>query len=350
MFIAINVGWGLPHQFLIAGLNPAIPLAQDARLEELCKAEDTFAQKQVQLAQKAAQASQQAAELAATDARKQADMALLQARYGLGLAQAKVGTESIDGLLVLTSQTKAEDLAMIIEDLSIMSRILDKKIDRTQPSRIALLGEYAGFDKLFRGSYSTTQTQAMYVQGYAALFFMNVDFPLSPPPQVQIEKVKEGADQVWEQTKWEMTASNKDLPLEYMHQRDATARQYDKDVVEQLKTNLVKTLKHAANMRNLKADESVILVVAGTRPGVVVAEEGAEPHRYKYVLSDPAKNGEAASSILTIRAKKADIDAYAAAKTDYDQFRQRTAILTSRASLGPEQAEHVWSLSQNLRR
>jgi hypothetical protein len=129
-----------------------------------------------------------------------------------------------------------------------------------------------------------------------------------------------------------------------MHQRDAAARQYDKDVVEQLKTNLVKTLRHAANIRNLKPDEWVILVVVGTRPGVIVAEHGGEPHRYQYLQSDTQP------VMLTIRAKKVDIDAYAADKLDYEQFRQRTAILTSRASLGPEQAENVWSPSQNLRR
>jgi hypothetical protein len=140
---------------------------------------------------------------------------------------------------------------------------------------------------------------------------------------VQVEKVKEGADPVWEQTKRGMMASNKELGLEYMHQRDAAARQYDKDTVEQLKATLIKALKHAANIRNLKADESVILMASGT---------------------------EASSSILTIRAKKADIDAYSTGKMTDDEFRQRTAILTSRASPGPGQPETRFWPSQNLRR
>jgi len=54
--------------------------------------------------------------------------------------------------------------------------------------------------------------------------------------------------------------------------------------------------------------------------------------------------------ILTIRAKKADIDAYSADKIDYDQFRQRSQILTSRASLGPGHVETRSWPSQNLRR
>lgn len=304
-FIAVNVGWGVPHQFPISGLTPTLILVQDAR-----QTEAVLAQKQGQLA--------------AADARKQADMALAQAQYSLALTQARGGTEfTTAGLLVLTSQTKAEDLATIIEDLNIMSRILDNKLGRSQ--RSLRFGQLIELDNLLGRlrSRGATQTQAMYVQGYAALFFMNVDFPLSPPPQVQVQKVKEGADPVWEQTKRGMMASDKELGLEYMHQRDVAARQYDKDTVEQLKATLIKALKHAANIRNLKADESVILMASGT---------------------------EASSLILTIRAKKADMDAYSTGKMTDDEFRQRTAILTSRASPGPGQPETRFWSSQNLRR
>ncbi len=318
-FIAVNVGWGVPHQFPIGGLTPTLILVQDAR-----QTEAVLAQKQAELTEKAAQVSQKVAELAAADAQAQADFAMQEVSYNL--ARLGAGLEGADsltgGLLVLTSQTKAEDLAMIVEDLNIMSRILDNKLGRAQ--RRARFGLLIELDDLLGGSRQpgATQTQAMYVQGYAALFFMNVDFPLSPP-QVQVQKVKEGADPVWEQTKRGMMASDKELGLEYMHQRDAAARQYDKDTVEQLKATLIKALKHAANIRNLKADESVILMASGT---------------------------EASSLILTIRAKKADMDAYSTGKMTDDEFRQRTAILTSRASPGPGQPETRFWSSQNLRR
>lgn len=297
-------------------------VAQESRPEQLRQAEETLVRKQAELAEKIAELSRRSAELAAADAQAQADLALQQVRR-LTLPRARSGTEEV--LVILTAQTEAADLAKITEDLTIMSRILGKKLGRAQPApssvgqnlRIELLGD------LFRRSWraGATQIEAMYAQGHAVLFFINVDFPLSPPPQVQTDKVKEGGDHVWEQTRWEMAASN--IPLEYMHQRDAEARQYDKDVVEQLKTNLVKTLKHAANIRNLKADESIVLVVSGPRPGIVVAEHGDEPYRYQYLLSDDR------SPMLIIRAKKADIDAYSKDELDLDQFHQRVQILTS---------------------
>jgi hypothetical protein len=304
-------------------------VAQESRPEQRRQADETLVRKQAELAEKTAELSRRSAELAAADAQAQAELALKQVR-GLTVPRARSSAEEV--LVVLTAQTEAEELAKITEDLTIMSRILDKKLGRAQPAP-SEAGQYLNikFGNLFRRSWrvGATQIEAMYVQGHAALFFINVDFPLSPPPQVQTEKVKQGGDQVWEQTRWEMAASN--IPLEYMHQRDAEARQYDKELVEQLKTNLIKTLKHAANIRNVKADESIVLAVSGPRPGIVVAEHGDEPHRYQYLLFDDR------SPVLIVRAKKADIDAYSKDELDFEQFHQRVQILTSPPRLGAGQ-------------
>ncbi len=316
-------------QIIIAFIAVNLAIAGSASVEDARQAEAVIAQRQAELAEKTAQRE---AELAAADARAQADdaraqadMALQQVQYSLAPAQARGGDESTTGgLLVLTSQTKAEDLANVTLDLNIMSRILDNKLGRAQ--RRTRFGSLIELDDLLgrSGQPGATQTQAMYVQGYAALFFMNVDFPLSPPPEVQVEKVKEGADRVWEQTKRELFMVQGSWFIdEQGTMNNEQKRQYDKDTVEQLKATLIKALKHAANIRNLKADESVILMASGT---------------------------EASSLILTIRAKKADIDAYSTGKMTDDQFRQRTAILTSRASASPERGQIGSWPSQNLRR
>jgi hypothetical protein len=81
-----------------------------------------------------------------------------------------------------------------------------------------------------------------------------------------------------------------------------------------------------------------------------IAEHGDEQRRFQYILSGPSTKGETSPPILTIQAKKADIDAYSADKIDYDQFRQRTAILTSHASPGRGQPQTGWWTSQSLRR
>lgn len=328
IFIAVNLA--------IAG-SASVPIRDGQAIEDTYQAETVLAQRQAELAVITAQRE---ADLAAADARKQTDMALRQARYSLALPDVRgIAESATGGLLVLTSQLKAEDLAAMVEDLNVMSRILDKKVGRAQDSRIRIFGDYLGLDNLLSGSHrSTAQSQAMYVQGYAAMFFLNVDFPLSPPPEVQVQKVKAGADPVWEQIKREIAPSDKDLGLAYTHQRDAVARQYDKEKVEELKTDLVKALKHAANIRNLKPDEWAILVVAGTEPALVVAEHGDEPHRYQWILS------KTQPPMLTIRAKKTDIDAFAKSQLDYGQFRQRSQILTAQATSGPRGLERTLSI------
>jgi hypothetical protein len=315
-------------------------LAQASAEEELARAAQTLAQKQAELAEKAASAAERAAEaqrsgqLATVQAKVQADLSsLLEARVSRALAQTRGG----DGvLMVLTAEMTPEDLAVITEDLHIMSRICDKNLGRARPTRTRS-GEYVfkQFANILRQQQGGAETQAMYVQSYGALFLMNVDFPLLGPAKVEPAKVEPDIDPVWEQTKRQFLASGGEgLGLQYIHERDLVARQYDSEKVEDLKTKLIKALKHAANIRNLKPDESVILVVAGTQPGVVVAEHGDEPHRYVYLHSG-TETGISSPPALTIRAKKSDIDAYAKGELDFEQFRQQVQVLTSHARLGP---------------
>lgn len=288
-----------------------------------------------QLASKVADLAKKAADLKTQEAKMRAVEALELSRLKLASA---LGRQGSGVLMILTSQMKPEDVAATTEDLNIMSRIFDKKLGSSYagtPRAISLSSaNVSGLSSLLRHRTGSQGTQAIYLHGYAALFLVSVEFPLSPPPQVEAEKVDEGADPVWEQTKLRITASVGDLPVQYMHERDAVTRQYDPEKVEQLKATLIKALKHAANIRNLKPDESVILVIAGTLPAVVVAEHGDEPHRYRYVQYTQR---HAQPATLTIRAKKSDIDAYSADTIDYEQFRQRVQIITAHIDVGGAQ-------------
>ncbi len=100
-------------------------------------------------------------------------------------------------------------------------------------------------------------------------------------------------------------------------------------------------MKHAANIRNLKPDESVILTVigkAGQSAGVTIK---AINTRGEYLILDKDKRttsivkapslsdiGFSSPAVLTIRAKKADIDAFAKGQLSFDQFTQKTLLLS----------------------
>ena len=242
-------------------------------------------------------------------------------------------------LVIPAAEMQGQDLAQIVEDMTVMARIIDRQLGQQQPGQVWFSGDVFG---------QTTRTaQTMYLQGYGALFLRKVDFPLTPPPAVQQEEKEtkeENADPVWEQMKREMYE-----PQDTRRRKtDTAAEKYDQEKVETLKTNLIKALKHTSNIRILKPDESVTLAVTGGGESANVdftADTGTNQLMVKYkdkrttgivtpnVLSGYGMGGMGDSGfsppvVLIVRAKKADIDAFAKGDIDLGQFRQRVQIFT----------------------
>jgi hypothetical protein len=255
-----------------------------------------------------------------------------------------LGSGGVGSVLVIpTAELKMEELAAMTEDMSVMSRLFEKNLEQARlPATYGTLFGYSHnpFATLLGGGGGVIQS--MYLQGYGALFLMKVDFPLSPPPQAEQkqeeETKKEETDPVWQQMRSEMYE-----PQEATRRRaEQPEEKYDAEKVENLKTALVKALKHAANIRSLKPDESVILTVAGSGgPAgtsvaaiyghqVLVQEKGNDGKVNKARWVGAPSSGRTtyfAPTVLVIRAKKSDIDSFAK-DGDYEQFRQRTQLLT----------------------
>ncbi len=221
--------------------------------------------------------------------------------------------------------------------MTVMSRIFDNRLSQARLST-ARASLFVGFDPFSVHSQGTTE--AIYLEGYAALFLMKVNFPLSPSPEAQEEKKTEveDTDPIWTETKQQIYA-----PEETDRRRrtdDRSEEKYDAEKVEELKETLIKTLKHAANIRGLKPDQWVILTVIGghSQYGTrTVTRSYSYGRDRRVVLSE---SGDEASSFLptalTICVKKSDIDAFAEGELSFDQFRERTTIFTSYAKVGKE--------------
>jgi hypothetical protein len=240
------------------------------------------------------------------------------------------------GILVIPSaDMKVENLAAITEDMSVMSRIFDKQVSQSnvQTARGRVL---IGFDPYYwRGNRTT---EAIYLEGYGALFLMKVNMLLSQPPQEQQKKEpQEDTDPVWTQFRREMYE-----PEDARRRRgsDQPEEKYDAEKVETLKTNLIKTIKHATNIRALESDQLVILTIIGdgSQPASATTRlysYGRSTGRRRIVQTLPEVEANSVQpSVLTICAKKSDIDAFAKGEIDYDQFRQRTGIFKSYAKAG----------------
>jgi hypothetical protein len=136
-----------------------------------------------------------------------------------------------------------------------------------------------------------------------------------------------------------------------------TGSQYDAGQVEELKKTLLQTLKYSANIHNLKPDDSVAITVFG-QPATVAQvrksrsrNEPANPLRTNSAVARATASANrkldlaqaelkaragaldreatllrasAQGTVLTLRAKKSDVDAFASGKMDFDGFQKKT--------------------------
>jgi hypothetical protein len=234
------------------------------------------------------------------------------------------GNQSRDVLVIPASEMGAEKIGEITEDMAVMSRILEKHLhEENEQSQMFFYGT----------SWLGRDSRNIFIEGYGALFLMKVDFPLLPAPEAPAEEVKkEEVDPTWEQAKRElhspsMTSTAVVIPNPRPFGGEET-KKYDKEKVDRFKAELIKTLKYAANIRALKSDEFAVAVVTcagqtGSCSSVAVSTEG----KTLVNLSGPGGTQGCSSGVLTIRAKKSDIDAYSKGELSFEQFSQKVGVL-----------------------
>jgi hypothetical protein len=262
-------------------------------------------------------------------------------------------------LIIPATDVNAADIDAITQDLQVMAHILDGKF--TESRQIA--GVFTDFGDFF--GRDNRETEAIYLEGFGVLFLMEVNFTFSPQPeplQTETKEPKEQIDPTWQRAKQELFSPERAIGP----RAGQTHGEYNAEMVEELKKELIRTLKHAANIRSLEADEWVILNVtgAGQRPvggmggyggtgggmtggygGVSMGMGGYGGGGFGGSRSYGGSGGYAgggyggfrmgaydsaelsSSTVLTIRAKKFDIDAFAKGDIDFEQFREMVDIL-----------------------
>jgi len=114
--------------------------------------------------------------------------------------------------------------------------------------------------------------------------------------------------------------------------------------VNELKDGLLEALKNATNIRNLKPDETITVCVFGgvsavpakvrvaAKPKPSVSEDEAD--ELQVFLADRENGPPARGTIMTIRVKKSDVDAFAQGKLSADEFRTKAAIIAYAGDTG----------------
>lgn len=240
-------------------------------------------------------------------------------------------------LVVRSSDMAPRVQSDLQEDMTIMTHILDKTVaERSsddEAGRVAM-----GINVSFVPGESPTRS--IYVDGYGALFFLNVNFPLLPPPvEKNVEKEEAPKDSAWEQAKQEVYGQPGGKSW-----NPGPQVEYNAAKVTGLTNAILDALKNASNVRSVRLDESITVCVIGapSRVPMRLVSGGAFGHSTgsggggfagsgdseQTVWVSGGSNDDAAGNrtTLTIRAKKADCVAFANGHLTTEEFRRRAVI------------------------
>ena len=276
-----------------------------------------------------------APELPAFHAKPALDIRPGSPRVSVQLAQAPVpmppkgdvffrGSKGGRSLIIQSSDPDPKTYANIEEDLNVMYRILSKT--RKQDDGGFGLGS-------FLSGSSGSSVKSMYIEGYGAVFMLNVRFPLvAPQPAEEQAKPKENTSEEWERAKRELSSRNTlelDLERAWTHAIGPAGEEYDAQKVEDLTVSVLESLKNATHIRNLKSDEFVTVAILGAEsvPHRVSVENEDEDGRSKRKTRIETMGAPRGESTMTIRAKKSDIDDFAKNKLNVDAFRKKAKML-----------------------
>ena len=244
-------------------------------------------------------------------------------------------------LVVPTPDLPAESLADLTEDLTVMCCIFDKSLAPARASTGFVYGNRGGVFSYYSIGQQTRSAQGLYLDGYGALFFVHVDYPLVPtePQEPSEVKAKESADTVWSATVKEMSGQ----PGEDQ-QAARSAQTYDPQKVENLKKAAIKTLAHTSNIRMRRPQDVITLVVGALddsrasssyrRYGAVGRSTSTAAPMPPGAAKPQATVRNPAGALLVMRVTKADVDAFAKGQLTAAQFTEKVQTISAPISSG----------------
>jgi hypothetical protein len=251
------------------------------------------------------------------------------------------GANTTRTLVLPAVDASAEQLGQIREELAIMSRLLAKATDPESAKRGGFRINLGDID-----FGQTTDLDALYLDGYGAVFLLEVDYPLVEPAKVAEKKTepKPDKDAAWEKARREINGTDHDSDLDAADD-DAPAEPagvpYDAEKVAALRQRLLEVFRHATNLKAVKPGEDIVLRISGrsVRPPHVAQlpvyiTNPTMTKRYGVQAFATSSPSEPIISTLTLRAKKSDVDAFATGQLSAEEFARKVAV-NQRDDSGP---------------
>lgn len=233
-------------------------------------------------------------------------------------------------LIVRTGEGNTETAAKLREDLPVMNRILTKTVERETGRG----GREHAMGIVLSTLPGGRRPSSLYLEGYGALFLLNVDFPLIAPEVEEKEAEEKPTSSTWEEARRELYGQKR---VEARLNPPEAHAEFDSKQVESVKNEILKALKNGANIRELKPEESITVVLVGTggrtsdqlvRSQATTRYSGSRRFnaRRPEVFAFAGRRTDGGESTLTIRVKKADTAAFAEGAIDLQEFAKRASV------------------------
>ncbi len=232
--------------------------------------------------------------------------------------------------LVLPMGDAGADAGSVREDLTIMGRVLEKALHpeaerRSNPFRLE-------FGNLRMGGKN--ELDALYLEGYGAVFLLEVDYPLAPAPVGDKDAAVGAAevDEAWEEARREVRGRKGPEPFPNPRERQGPV--YEEQRVEGVKVRLLEALRQGRNIRALRPDETLTVVISGAAPAGKVRERARAPRREggrgggerEEVREEAGGNLPATGSVMTLQVKKSELEQLAKESLKWDEFVKRVGV------------------------
>jgi hypothetical protein len=237
--------------------------------------------------------------------------------------------ESSRSLIILKDQADPKTQTDVEEDLTIMGRLLQKSLrdDSKQAMGITVYGGSYG------GSFESSKApRSMYLEGYGAIFTLGVNFPFMPAATAKEDaEPRDDKNAEWEEARRELhhpAESPTIFKWDQSFSSGVGAEEYDAQKVESLKNGLISALKNAVNIRKLKSDESVVIVVNGRSSATetkVVSSRGSGRASSNVKVVTPS-NPDRRGTQMILRAKKSDLESFQKDKLSLEDLRKKVTI------------------------
>jgi hypothetical protein len=240
----------------------------------------------------------------------------------------RFGSSSRSGrsLVIPKDDMDPETLAGTEEDLNVMALILDKAVDHKGDDDKKIMGI-----DVFTGS---SGARNLFVEGHGAIFLLKTKLTLTPPPAAKKEesKAKQPTSSDWEDARRQLYGPNEwereiHKALKGVPGLGGSPAPYDEERVNDLKNDVIESLKNASNIRGLKGDHTVTVVISGSGSsgGAAIVRRDSEGKSEKRVYAREEHGDGKRGAAMIVQAKKSDIDSFAKDGNE-ESFRKKVKV------------------------